>query len=171
MKPIYLLSLLFIFSCQKEVKNSDIDTAIEKYGETDFSYFDNTFIGIREKNRSVVTYIVGKSEGDLPVYFVRYSVGNDDVIEIDKTALVKKNVEDYFTSIRIQKLIENFRKFNLSLLEVDKDGNLFINPFQINEPAVLLRLAKPSNNKEIKKGFVYKHYTDRWYTRKNSKGA
>jgi hypothetical protein len=160
-----LFSLLFIISCQKE-ENTNIDTIIKKYNKTDFSFFKNTFIGIRERNRNEITYIIEKSEGNLPVYFVRYSLNNEKIVKIDRTALERESVKDYFTDTKIFEIIKNFRKFNLSLLEVDEENNVFMNYSKINDPAILLRLAIFSDKKEIRKGYIYKHYEDNWYVRK-----
>ena len=166
MKPIYLLSLFLIMSCQNEVKKNDIDTVIKKYDKTNFSFFKNTFVGIRERNSNEIIYIVDKAEGSLPVYFVKYSIRKKSIIEINKRALEEKNIRNYFTDKEIHNLIENFQKFDLSLLQVDKDGNIFMNPFEINEHAVLLRLANSSDKKEVQKGYVYEHYKGNWYIRK-----
>lgn len=166
MKSLYLLSLFFIMSCQNEIKNDDIDTVINKYDKTDFSLFKNTFIGIRERNGNEIVYIIEKAEGNLPVYFVKYSISKGSIIDINKTALEEKNIEDYFTSKEIYSIIQNFRELDLSLLKVDKEGNVFMNPFKINEPAILLRLANPSANKEVRRGYVYNHYKNNWYIRK-----
>ncbi|MFY7936925.1 MAG: hypothetical protein ACOVOQ_06095 [Flavobacterium sp.] len=166
MKLLYLLSLLIITSCQKKLKQNDFEIVINKYDKTDFSFFKNTFIAIRERSRSEIIFIIGKSEDNLPVYFVNYSINKDRIIEINKRALKEKNIEDYFSDNEINKLIVNFKKLDLSLLKVDKDGNVFINPFDINEPAVMLRLENLSNKKEIRKGFVYSQYKNNWYIKK-----
>jgi hypothetical protein len=165
-KPMYLLILFFTMTCQNESKRNDIDSIIKKYDKTDFSFFKNTFVGVREQSRNEITYIIEKSEGNLPVYFITYSTSKESVIDINKTALKERNIGDYFTDEEISGLIENFRKLNLSLLQVDEQENVFINPFKINEPAILLRLANPSDKEEVRKGFVYRHYKDNWYIRK-----
>lgn len=166
MKLLSLLTMFVFVTCQNNIKISDkIDGVIAKYDKEDFSYFNNIFIAIRNAGFNEITYIIHKSEGDLPVYFVKYTKINGKM-EINRTLFEKAKKKDYFTNAKIKEIIENFRKYDLLLLQVDKSGNVYMNPFRSNEPAKLLRLAHPSNQKEIRKGFVYKHYKNQWYIRK-----
>lgn len=142
-----------------------MDDVVAKYDKEDFSYFQNIFIAIRDAGFNEITYIIQKSEGDLPVYFVVYTISNGK-IDINRTSLEKAKEKDYFTDAKIKEIIEKFRKYDLFLLQVDKSGNVYMNPFRSNEPAVLLRLAQASDRKEIRKGFVFKQYKNHWYIRK-----
>ncbi|MDO5655060.1 MAG: hypothetical protein Q4G27_02850 [Flavobacteriaceae bacterium] len=169
-----LLQAFVLFSCNQNSNDnnfikkrmSEIDIFIAKYSDTDFSEFKNSFIAIRQKDRNEVIYLVQRPENNLPVYFVTYDLQKKNITDINRSMLEKNGVEDYYTDEDIVNLVNLFRKYDFALLQVDNDNNVFINPFEINSPAILLRLNSETNEKTIKKGYVYTHYKNNWYVRK-----
>jgi len=159
-----LLIMTFIISCQN---NSNIkmkrDKFIEKYQNENFSEFKNTFICVRQNNIIELIYMVGKFEGKLPMYFVTYNIIRSEVTQINKSALKEANIDDYFTDEEIKSLISNFRKYDFYLLGVDTGNNVFINPYNVNSPPYFLRLKTLTNEKSIKKGYIYDQYKNNWY--------
>ncbi|MGB6084915.1 hypothetical protein [Moheibacter sp.] len=163
-----LVQILLFLSCSQgeKVNKNEIDSFIEKYNLTDFSEFKDSFVAIRQKNRNEVTYLVQKSEGNLPVYFVTYNLYKQDITEINRELLQEMDVADYYTDSQIKHLIDIFRKYDFALLHVDRNNNVFINPNKINSPPTLLRLNVKTNEEFIKKGYVYILYKENWYLRK-----
>ncbi|WP_312300654.1 hypothetical protein [Chryseobacterium sp.] len=161
-KIIFFLSFVVFYSCQNS-KTQDIDSVISKYDDTDFSVFKGAFIAIRQRNSSETTYMLGDSEGNNPLYFIEYDEMTNKIILINNSILKKAKIPDYFSNEEIEKLITYFRKYDFVLLSVDKDNNVFINPFEINSPALLIRFNKLPNTEKIKKGYAYKQYTGNWY--------
>lgn len=160
-----LLSILILTSCKSDgIEKTQIDEFIKKYQDESFDSFKDVFVAIRGSNTLLNNiYIVSKCGGNLPVYFVTYNFVTNSITEINKSALTNSNVKDYFTEKEINTIITNFRKYDFYLLGVDSDGNVFINPFKTNAPAYFLKLKDVSNQKKIKKGYVYTHYKNNWY--------
>lgn len=161
-KIIFFLSFVVFYSCQNS-KKQDIDSVISKYNNFDFSDFKGSFIAIRQKNSSETTYMLGDSEGNKPLYFIEYDEISGKIILINNSILKKTKVPDYFSNEEIKKLITLFRKYDFVLLSVDGDDNVFINPFEINSPALLIRFHKLPNTERVKKGYPYKQYKGNWY--------
>ncbi|MDR2123178.1 MAG: hypothetical protein LBP34_08645, partial [Flavobacteriaceae bacterium] len=147
-------------------KGQDIGSFIEKYQNEDFSEFRGASIAIRQGRFNETRYMVTKIGSNLPVYFVIYNEFKDSIEKINKSLLQKEKINDYFTDEEIKNLINNFRRYDFGLLGVDNEGNVLINPFEINSPAILLRVSKQTGEKEIRKGYVFKHYKGNWYIRK-----
>lgn len=175
MKKFLSISLfvLALFSCNQksnnrmtsEEKTNNIDLFIKKYNQTDFSEFKNAFVTIRQKDHNEVIYLIHKFENSLPVYFVTYDLQQNSITNINRDLLKKSGIEDYYTDETISNLVYSFQKYDFGLLGVDSNNNVFINPFEINTPAVLLRLSSKTNEKQLKKGYTYTHYKDNWYLR------
>lgn len=161
-KIIFFLNFAVFCSCQNS-KKQDIDSIISKYNDFDFSNFKESFIAIRQKNNSETIYILGDSEGNKPLYFIEYDEVKGKIVKINKSMLKKAKITDYFNDKEIEKLISHFRKYDIVLLSVDEDNNVFINPFEINSPALLIRFDKLPNTKRLKKGYFYKQYKGNWY--------
>lgn len=161
-KIIFFLSFVVFYSCQNS-RTQDIDFVISKYDDTDFSVFKGSFIAIRQKNSSETTYMLGDSDGNKPLYFIEYDEITDKIILINNLILKKTKIPDYFSNKEIEKLITNFRKYDFALLSVDEDHNVFINPFDINSPALLIKFYKLPNKERVIKGYPYKQYKGNWY--------
>ncbi|MGJ1448748.1 hypothetical protein ACR79S_20280 [Sphingobacterium spiritivorum] len=166
---LFFMLIVFFVTCRritpKKIEINEINAFISKYETVDFNEFKGAFIAIRQRNLNSIIYIVQNISKDYPIYIVKYDLLKDTISEIDRTALKKKDTEDYYTQKEISKLICNFRKYNFALLKVDSNNNVFINPWQIGDPAILLRMREESAKETIKIGFVYKKYNNRWYIR------
>ena len=113
-----------------------------------------------------VIYVVGKFEGNKPVYFVTYDLSKKALVQIDNTKLKEANVKEYFTGDEIGNYIEIIRKYGFYLLGVDENNNLYVNPFYKNEPPYFLRLNSIIKDTTVRKGYVYELYRDNWYLNK-----
>ena len=167
MKKLFcIFSVIFTFSCQnsgKTISKHFIDDFIEKYQTENFLEFKNVFISIRQKDLTSTTYILEKSEGGLPVYFVTYNDWTNEISGVNNSQLKEQKLNDYFTKRQITFLINRFRQMNFCLLGVDINGNVFINPFYPNNPAFFLRLSKISKLKPSKLSGDFRQYKDSWY--------
>jgi len=144
----------------------DIDTFITKYKDENFNALKNVSIVQRSSDGSEAVYVVGKFEGNEPVYFVTYNLNRKTITQIDNTKLKENNLQDYFTNDEIESYIETIRKYGFYLLAVDSDNNLYVNPFYSGEPPYLLRLNSISRDSTVRKGYVYELYRDNWYLNK-----
>jgi hypothetical protein len=161
-----ILFALFISSCESNnAQKCNIDTTIKVYNNENFTFFTDRFICIKHINLTEVIYIVEKSDGNLPIYFVTFSLLSNKITEINNSALVESNIADYLTKDEITDFVLKFREFNFSLLQVDIEGNVFINPCNPNQPAILLRLKESISDNIVKKGYVYTRYKNKWYSR------
>jgi hypothetical protein len=140
------------------------DQFIEKYNNTDFSFFIDVFISIRSSTETHIIYFIHQFGGNEPGYFVTYSLLNDSISEINKEQLLKANVKDYFTDDEIGSYINEFRKYDFFLLGVDKDSNVFINPYKAQSPPYFLRTKELKSDDTLRMGYVYDRYKSNWYT-------
>lgn len=169
-KSLYTLCVFFFFSififsntsCQRK-QNINKDDFIEKYQIEDFSKFSNSFIAIRSKGIQEVTYMIHEFGSNLPTYFVTYNCLTNSIINIDNTMLKEEGIDDYYTEKEISDLIIEFRKYDFYLLGSDNEGNVLINPYEINQPAFYLRSSKLDISDTIRMGYVYERYKDNWY--------
>lgn len=164
---IRLLALISIFySCGepgKEMNEKKVDSFISEYQNVDFLEFKDSFVAIRQKKGKDIIYIIQNISKNLPVYMVTYDQIRNQVVKIDRTALIKMNVTDYYSEEEIDRLIDDFRKYDFALIQVDSNDNVFINPWVVGAPAQLLRIREVAQEDTIKKGYVYKKYKDNWY--------
>ncbi len=162
---IFLFFNIFIFSttsCQRK-QNINKDEFIEKYQIEDFSKFSNSFIAIRSKGLLEVTYMIHEFGSNLPPYFVIYNCLTNSIIKIDNTMLKEEGIDDYYTEKEISDLIIEFRKYDFYLLGSDNEGNVLINPYEINQPAFYVRATNTNLPDTIRIGYVYKKFKDNWY--------
>jgi hypothetical protein len=110
--------------------------------------------------------MVAKQGGNFPCYVVHYSKSKNKVINIDDKLLQQRNVTSYFSESKINELMQKFITYNVQNLSVDSNENVFISPFFGENSPALLRLSKSTNEKEIKKGTIYKLYKEYWYISK-----
>lgn len=167
MKKLFcIFSVIFTFSCQKNdkvISKKTIDDFIEKYQTESFLELKNVTIYVRQKDLQNTTYILQKNEGNLPVYIVTYNEWINEITEVNNSVLKGKKVADYFTRNQIAYLINKFRVYNFCMLSMDKQENVFINPFYPDNPAFFLRLGKTSKLKPSKLSGDFKQYKDSWY--------
>lgn len=166
MKNIFLLiNIVVLSSCHyKTISPKTLDDFTKRYQNERFSKFKNTAIFIRSEDFINTIYVIDKGDGkNLPVYFVTYNKWLNKITEINNKMLKEQGIPDYFTSTQIASIINNLRMYKFSLLCVDAQNNIFINPFYINNPAVFLRMDKGSHIdfKKVSGNFI--HYKGNWY--------
>lgn len=148
-----------------------IDSFVKKYQTEEFSEFKNVFIVIRQRTLTSTIYILDKTGENLPVYVVTYNEWLNKITEINNSLLKEQKVNDYFTERQITTLIYSFRRFNFCLLGVDKQDNVFINPFYASSPACLIRLGKTPRIDMLKVSGDFKPYKDNWYINQSTANA
>lgn len=154
-------------SCSnRSITNGDIDKFISKYDSVRFDELKDISIAQRSKDLSKIVYVVGRCEGNHPVYFVTFDLQKQSVMTIDKTNLEKSKVQEYPTQDEIFNAVNTIRKHDFSFLAVDSSENVYVNPFYANEPPYLLRLKIATGDSVIRKGYVYELYKDNWYLNK-----
>jgi hypothetical protein len=165
MRYIILICLFTgLLSCSnRSTSVHDVDDFISKYKNEDFNGLKNIIIAERSADRSKIIYLIGKSEGNMPVYFVTFDRARQTVTHINNSILIQSHVPDYFTKDGIINAVNVFRKYDFYLLGVDSSKNVYINPFRANEPVYLLRLNTATGDSIVRKGYVYKLYKDNWY--------
>ena len=151
---LLMVLLIIVFGCAKMTK----DDVIKKYNKVDFSVFKNKFIAIRSTNLLYTTFIINDTSPNWP-YFVKYNNFTKKIIK--KWSKGNSNID--FTEKQIKQMIDRLKKLKLFLIKVDKDNNVFINPYNINSPPLFLRVNKYNNIDTIKKGFIFIHYKNNWY--------
>ena len=163
---IFTCFLVFLFSCSSgnnPITNKEIDKFISKYNEVKFDQVKDISITQRSRGTSEVVYVVGKAEGNLPVYFVTFDLKKKEIVGIDKTSLEKTKVQDYLTRDEIFNAVNIIREFDFYSFAVDRLQNVYINPFHADEPPYFLRLKTFTGDSIIKRGYVYELYKNRWY--------
>jgi hypothetical protein len=152
---IFICFIVALTSCSSNntaITDKDVDEFISKYNEAQFDAVKNISIAQRSRNVDEIVYVVGKSEGSLPVYFVTYDLQKKSITAINKNNLEKSKVQDYFTRDEISNAVNAIRKFGFYFLSVDSSENVYVNPFYVNEPAYLLRLKALTEDSTVRKG-------------------
>jgi hypothetical protein len=166
LRLILLVMLLTSCSNRTPTTNDDIDSFILKYENENFTIFKGVSISFRDRDTKEYIYMVAKQGGNFPCYVVHYSKSKNKVINIDDKLLQQRNVTSYFSESKINELMQKFITYNVQNLSVDSNENVFISPFFGENSPALLRLSKSTNEKEIKKGTIYKLYKEYWYISK-----
>jgi hypothetical protein len=164
---ICFIASLFWCSCNNTtITEKEIDEFISKYENVKFIKLKDVSISQRSKNSGKVVYVVGKGEGNFPVYFVSFDIDKSEITDINKKNLEKCKVQDYLTKDEIINAINVIRKNDFYFLAVDSFQNVYINPFYANEPPFLLRLKTNTGDSVLKKGYAYEIYKKNWYLNK-----
>lgn len=163
---IFICFVAILFSCSNG-NNGITAKAIEeftgKYENVKFDGLKDIAISIRGGKVGEVVYMVGKGEGNLPVYIVTYNLKKGGIANINKINLEKGQVQDYLTREEIVNAIKTIRKYNFFYLATDSFQNVYINPFYAVEPPYFLRLKTFTGDSIVRKGFVYELYKNKWY--------
>lgn len=171
MESIRIAILIYCFigfaSCNNNtITTNDIDEFISKYNDVKFDEIKDISISQRSKNLNEVTYVIGKFDGNKPVYFATYNLIKEKIININKSNLEKTNTKEYLTENEILIAVKTIRKYNFYSLSVDSFENIYINPFYATEPPYFLRLRVALDSSEVKKGYVYELHKKNWYLNK-----
>jgi hypothetical protein len=165
-KYIFFINIFLFISCNYSINNDRIDSFISKYQNENFIKFENSSISFRSRNGGENIYMINSQEENYPVYIVHFDAGRKEVTNIDRTLLEKVNCKNYFSDEKIKDLMNEFMKYDFSSISSDKRGNIFISPFSEENAPFFLRIKNKTNEKIIKKGFVYVLYKDNWYINK-----
>jgi hypothetical protein len=160
---VLLLGIYCEYGLSCRTNTNNIDRFIEKNQDKNYEEFKGVMISTRSIGERKIIYILSRTLVDIPPYFVHYDRISHRVVRINRSALERKNINDYFSDTQIEKYVQRFQDLDLYLLGVDDDGNIYFHPFRFNEPPLLLKLKKSDGSKEIRKGYVYDLYEGSWY--------
>ena len=156
-----MLPLLILTILQQSCNAQDIDSVIKKYDNTDFSSLKGFSIHFRsvghQSNTSI--YFVDSYNWECPPYAVELNDQNKTIVNINNEQVLKRCGQDYLSRERITEVLVEYAQYNLCLVQVDNDGNVYINPDRM-ERATLLRKSKGSTPKDLT---LFKHYKGNWY--------
>ena len=159
-----ILTLLVLTILQHSCNSQDIDSMIKKYDNTDFSDLKGFSIYFRSaghKNNTSI-YFVDSYSSECPPYAVEFNDQNKTIVNINNDLVLKKCSQDYLSREKITQILVAYAQYNLLLLQVDNDGNVYINPDRM-ERATLLRKSTSSTPKDLAS---FEHYRGNWYIRK-----
>lgn len=172
LRLITLISILpFVSGCLNNKSHSNIDQFISAFENEDFVQFKNISIIRKSKNQGKAVYILMKTNNNLPAYIITYDLAKKRILEIDHSMLAKAGIEDYFTDTQLSNYIEAFRKYDFYVMNVDNDGNVYMNPFYPNQPVCIMRTSTSSQRGMLQKGYLYEQYKGRWYLNISSMSA
>jgi len=158
-----------ICSCSdRNISNDDIDKFISKYQDKTFSNFIGVSITFRDTDFGNDIYMVAKQGGKYPPYIIHFNKRKKEITSISNILLKQGNFHNYFDESKIKDLMQRFIDFDVKNLSVDSIGNVFISPFYGEHSPNLLRLNAITNERVVKKGYVYELYKGNWYVN-NSK--
>jgi hypothetical protein len=152
---VVIASLFSNCSSKNDITNIEIDNFISKYDSVKFDQLNDVSITQRCGNFSDIVYIVGKGEGNIPVYLVTFDFKKNEIAEINRENLIKRKVRNYLSSDEILNAVLTIRKYDFYFLAVDSLKNVYINPFYVNDPPYFLRLNAFTGDSIVKKGYVY----------------
>jgi hypothetical protein len=153
-----------IQSCSVQNQHMNIDQIVEKYDTIDFGILKNKSIHYRSKGnqRNTSIYFVSIYKGLCSPYVVEFNDDDKSVVQIKNHLVLSSCGKDYLSKEDVEVLMKAYAKYDFCLLQVDEDGNVYINPDK-QEPPVLLRRSINSTPKDIDK---FKSYKGNWYIRK-----
>ena len=158
------MPLLVLTTLQQSCNGQDIDSVIKKYGNTDFSSIKGFSIHFRSAGhqRNTSIYFVNTYDGKCSPYVVELNDHNKTIVNINNDLVLKSCGQDYLSREKITEVLMGYTQYNLCLVQVDNDGNVYINPDRM-ERATLLRKSMGAIPKDLT---LFKHYKGNWYIRK-----
>ncbi len=163
MKSNFLKLVVFVsilYSCN----SSDINDIIIKYDTEKFTELKGYAVSFRSSGQSSnsAIYLVSEFDSKCSPYFVEINKDNYSIVTVNKDMLLKTCNKDYLDENKIASIMTEFFKYDLMVLQVDEEGNVYINPNNQELP-VYLRKATNSTPKNLDQ---FKIYRDNWYIRK-----
>lgn len=159
-----IVPLLVLTILQQSCNGQTIDSVIKKYDNVDFSSLKGFLIYFRsdgyQSNTSI--YYVNIYGGKCSPYVAEFNDRNKTIVNINNDLVVKSCGQDYLNTEKITEVLVGYAQYNLCLVQVDNDGNVYINPDRM-ERATILRKSKGSTPKDLA---LFKHYKGNWYIRK-----
>ena len=157
-----ILLLIILQSCN--IDKFEPDAIISKYDKNDFSCLKNVYINFRGKAKhDEIILIVRRYEPYCPPYVVTINSKTTEIIKIESHLLKKGKINNYFSEKEIKNYIECFSKYDFTILGVDKNDNVYINPSSQQEEPLLLRKSINSVPKNLR---LFKKYKGNWYVRR-----
>ncbi|MCX6180583.1 MAG: hypothetical protein NT150_01470 [Bacteroidetes bacterium] len=157
----FLMFSIALHSCV--TKNMDVENFIEKYDQVNFDVFANKSIYYRSAGASSNSsiYFVNMFKGNCSPYVVEVDNDTKKIIDV-RNELVLVKCAEYFTNKEIEVIMSKFLELKLCFIQVDIDGNVYINPSEQESP-VFLKKSKKVMPKDISQFALYK---GNWYVRK-----
>ena len=163
-RALFLIPLLILQlqSCNSQTMN--IDDVIDKYNDADFSGLKDISVYFRSTGhqRNTSIYFVNKFKGNCSPYVVEFNNTDKTIVEIKNHLVLANCKEDYLTTDKIEAVVKQYVEYKLCLIQVDNEGNVYINPDK-HELPIFLRKSPESMPKDLVK---FKHYKGDWYLRK-----
>jgi len=137
---------------------------MEKYSSADFSKLKNLSIYYRSKGHQSNTsiYFINTYKGECSPYIVEVSDTDKNIVKTDNHLVVSTCGKDFLSKKQIEIALKKYLEYSLCLVQVDKDGNVYLNPDKQEQP-IYLRTVPNSTQVNLK---FFKHYKDNWYVRK-----
>jgi hypothetical protein len=159
---ITFVLLIMLQSCKGQ--NKGIDSAMNKFSETDFSNFKTLSIYFRSKGNQTGSsiYFVNIYKGNCSPYVVEVDDNSHSIIEIKNHLVISSCGKDYLTKEKIEVAVKKYIELDIYLLQVDNDGNVYINPDK-QGVATLLRKSPNSTPTDLQ---LFRHYQGNWYVKK-----
>jgi len=163
-KIIVVLQVIFSFGLAQSCKSQQIDDIIIKYNDADFSSLKNVSIYPRsiDKFKGTTIYLIDSYLLKCSPYVVEVENSYDSILSIDNGLVIKSCGKDYFSKSKIEEVLKQYKKLNLCLIQVDNEGNVYINPNRSELP-IILKKSKNSTPSNIN---LFKQYEGDWYVRK-----
>ncbi len=163
-RAFYLIVVLTVLLQSCKGQNMDIDNVIEKYSNTDFDNLKGLSIYFRSKGhqRNTSIYFVNEFKGSCSPYTVEFNDNDKTVVEIKNHLVLSSCGKDYLSKEQIETALHYFIGYKLCLVQVDTEGNVYINPDKQELPT-LLRKSPNATPKDL---HLFKLYKEDWYVRK-----
>jgi len=159
-----IFPLLVLTITQQSCNGQGIDSIIKKYDNTDFSDlkgFSVYFRGPGHQNNASI-YFMNSYGGKCSPYIVELNNRDKTIVNINNDLVLKSCSQDYLSREKITQVLIGYVQYDLCLVQVDNEGNVYINPDKPGR-ATLLRKSKSSTPKDLTS---FEHYKGNWYMRK-----
>ena len=154
---IFCITIILIIGCSKK-KEDPIIEFTKRFDKEDFTCLQDLFIANRGTFGGKISLIISKFDSKCPPYTVLI---HNNKIEIKNNLLTNK-CEDYLEFDQIEASVKCFLKYDLKVIGVDKNLNVFINPSEESQPSLL----RKSNSDTIINLKKYKNLRANWYIKK-----
>ncbi|TWI89060.1 hypothetical protein LX66_3153 [Chitinophaga japonensis] len=142
----------------------DIDQIISQYDSTDFSSLRDRTVLFRSRGltRASSIYFVGTYETSCSPYIVEVNDSEGNITEIRNHLVIESCGKDYLSKKEIELVVKRYLMFNLCSIQVDAEGNVYINPYEQELP-ILLRRSSGAGPRDLSR---FSWYKGNWYVRK-----
>jgi len=154
--------MIILQACNNE--HVDIDNVIDKYDNTDFTELQDRSIYFRStgNQRNASIYFVNKLSNTCSPYAVEFNNETKKIVEIRNHLVILSCGKDYLSNEAVESAIRKYLEYKLCLVQVDAEGNVYINPDKQALP-ILLRKAPSSSPANL---YQFRPYKGNWYIRR-----